>query len=34
MNENVAYSKEESYTNVKAINDIGILKSDTNWEMY
>ena len=30
MNEYVAYSKRESYTNVKATKDIGILKSDTN----
>jgi hypothetical protein len=34
MNESVAYSKEESYTNVKAIKDVGILKSDTNVKMY
>jgi hypothetical protein len=34
MNENVNYSKEESYTNVKAIKDIEILKSDTNGKMY
>lgn len=30
MNENLAYNKEENYTNVKAIKYIGILKSDTN----
>jgi hypothetical protein len=34
MNENLACSKEESYTNVKAIKYIGILKSDTNGKMY